>query len=407
MRLWKAMLVVITAGSPAARAADIGGGGSGGAEPKPAADKPPPHYVEIPIRGPRAELQSAIASQPLSAEQDARLAPLIRQLGDADFRKREAAVDQLKAMGPTALESLKQARDGATDPELANRADSVVRFLQQATPRRSLADAYQGRDTGRFGRDRVGRIDGNVLRITPLENGGKLVEVRENGNRTLISDGPDGIEMSIATGDAVREVQARTPEQLKKHDEEAFNLYQKWMGRGGPGGVIQWGGRRGRIPLPPAIPAPGRIRPVAPPPPPPPQINPFNNQPNVAPGGPEQQQREMLRLLEELRRAQGGAGAAGGGDARAQPVPAVAPRSGRLGVRILEGPEAEMVTVTEVLPGERAEKLGLKPMDTIRSLNGHKVTDADSLRQTLVEAKGPFVVEIVRDGQTLKLAEKP
>src|SRR4051812_7619862 len=117
MRLWKAMLVVIAAATPAARAAGVV---SKASDDKAAPDKPP-HYVEIPIRGPRAELQSAIAANPLSSEQDTRLSPLIQQLADPDFRKREQAVDQLKSMGPATLPPLKQARDQATDPELANR----------------------------------------------------------------------------------------------------------------------------------------------------------------------------------------------------------------------------------------------------------------------------------------------
>jgi hypothetical protein len=291
-------------------------------------------------------------------------------------------------------------------------------------------------------------MENNVnLRVT-LENGTKTVEVRENGDGRIvrISDGPDGINMSITTGDAVREVKARTPELLKKQDEEAFNLYQKWMGRGGPGGVIHWRGR-GQMPLPPAIPVvPQRVGPIAPP-----QIDRFHRDPNaVPPDAEQQQQREMLRMLDELRRAQGGAVVnpadnaqqdvadflqrlqrlerdrrearrqaedlqqhvaeverraidAGGPGAAA---PAIPPRNARLGVRILEGPDAGMVTVTEVLPGERAEKLGLKPMDTIRSINGGKVTDGDSLRQRLTSAQGAVVVEIVRDGETMKLTEK-
>jgi hypothetical protein len=448
MRLWKAMLVVIAAAAatPAIRGADVGVVGNA---PEAKSAKGPPHYVEIPISGPRAELQSAIAANPLSSEEDAKLPPLIRQLADADFRKREEAVDQLKAMGPGTLPSLEQARDRATDPELANRADSVIRFLKRAAAPPAATtvntDPFQFRGGGRF-RGGFGRMEGNVnLRVT-LDNGTKTVEVNENRERTIrISDGPNGIDMAITNGDNVREVHARTPEMLKKQDAEAFNLYEKWMGRGGPGGVIHWrgGGGRGQIVLPPAIPAPARVRPVAPQ-----QINPFNNQPNVAPGADQQQQREMLRMLEDLRRAQGGAAvnpvdpaqqaadflqrierdqrearrqaevlqqqvaeierramdaAARNGNA---PAPAIVPGSGRLGVRILEGPEPDTVTVTEVLPGERAEKLGLKPMDTIRSLNGQKVTDGDSLRQAITSAKGAVIVEVVRDGQTLKLAEK-
>jgi S1-C subfamily serine protease len=120
----------------------------------------------------------------------------------------------------------------------------------------------------------------------------------------------------------------------------------------------------------------------------------------------ERDQREMRRQAEafqqrvaeaERRAAEIGAGAAG---------PALPPRSARLGVRVMEGPDADMVTITDVLPGERAEKLGLRAFDTIRSINGQKVTDADSLRQTLSEAKGPVVVEILRNGESVKLAEK-
>jgi hypothetical protein len=419
MRLWKARLAVvvaavavIAAGSPGGgvRAADVGAGRGDAPAPVPSpngAQDRPPHYVEIPISGPRAELQSAIA-QGLTSEQNVRLGPLIKQLADDDFRKRESAVDQLKSMGPATLERLTQARDSATDPELANRADSVIRYLTQspAQARPSVsADSFRNRMVGRRWRGRA--ADGVNLRVD-LIDGAKIVEVNENANgRTIrISDGPDGIDMSIvpAGGGAEREVHARTPEMLKKQDEEAFALYQKWMGRGGPGGVIHWRGGRGQMVLPPPIPA--RINPIDP-------NDPAQRAQQQAADFLQRMRREQIDAIRQAQQLQRDvaemerrAAEAGGAGAGVNGVPGIAPRKPRLGVRILEWPERDAVTVADVLPGERAEKLGLKRMDTIRSINGQKVTDGDSLRQTIAEAKGPMVVEVVRDGETVKLAEK-
>lgn len=451
MRLWKAMLVVIAAASPAAPAADLGAAGNrgGAADGKPAPTKPP-HYVEIPISGPRAELQSAIAN-PLSSEQDAQLEPLIRKLADSDFRKREEAADALKAMGQSALPTLEEARARATDPEVANRTDSIIRFLKAPAPAPPLRDTDWSRSSGRGRRGIVGRMEGGLDLRVDLDDRTKTVEVRDRENdRTIrISDGPNGIDITISGANAEREVHARTPEMLKKQDEEAFALYQKWMGRGGPGGVIRWrGGRGGQVILPPPVRWPqGQL------PPQPQQINPFIK-PDAA--ADQQQQGEMLRMLEELQRNRvGGAAAADPanpakpGDAALRPAeiierieraqrearqngealqqqiaelerraaaaggaaappagPAIPARNARIGVRVLEGPEPDSITVTEVLPGERAEKLGIKPMDTIRAINGRRVTDGDSLREAIGSAKGPVVVEIVRDGETVKLTEK-
>lgn len=66
-----------------------------------------------------------------AAEPDAgRIARLIAQLGSTSFAEREAATDQLAALGPAALEALRRAAD-ANDPEVRRRAQKLVRQIEQ------------------------------------------------------------------------------------------------------------------------------------------------------------------------------------------------------------------------------------------------------------------------------------
>lgn len=58
-----------------------------------------------------------------------RLAALVRQLGDNDYGRREAAVRALTELGPQALPALIDAAAMAADPEVRQRADRLVRKL--------------------------------------------------------------------------------------------------------------------------------------------------------------------------------------------------------------------------------------------------------------------------------------
>src|SRR6476620_4243249 len=55
---------------------------------------------------------------------------LIRQLGDPDFRHREAATQRLKEIGKPAAPALREALGGG-DPEVCARADSLLRQIER------------------------------------------------------------------------------------------------------------------------------------------------------------------------------------------------------------------------------------------------------------------------------------
>src|SRR5687768_12327833 len=55
---------------------------------------------------------------------------LVRQLGDADFRTREAAHNRLREIGKPAMPALRDALSG-DDPEVCSRADSLLRQIER------------------------------------------------------------------------------------------------------------------------------------------------------------------------------------------------------------------------------------------------------------------------------------
>jgi hypothetical protein len=228
MKLWKAMLLVeATAlgaaatlpGGPA-RAADFRGDGQQQQQQR-------PHYVEIPLTGPRAEAKAA-ARPTNSAELD----QLIQQLGDPDFRRREDATTKLKQLDPTAArDALRRARDTTADPEVAGRADSVIRsFDQPAQPGQSNRMEWFG-----IGADNV---RGRVID----EKGIRRTELRETARTINILETPDSISISVngfEQGKPINEqYKARNPEALKREHPEAFELYQKYTSRNAT--AIRW-----------------------------------------------------------------------------------------------------------------------------------------------------------------------
>jgi hypothetical protein len=77
----------------------------------------------------RARREEAERRERRAAELAAKLDPLIRQLGDDDFRKRDAASAAILEIGKPALPTLaKAARSG--DPEVANRASQLIEEIK-------------------------------------------------------------------------------------------------------------------------------------------------------------------------------------------------------------------------------------------------------------------------------------
>ena len=68
-----------------------------------------------------------------------RIARLIRQLGDDEFKKREAASQELKAIGAPALAALRQAAASDADPEIRTRARQIVEAFDARARQLELA----------------------------------------------------------------------------------------------------------------------------------------------------------------------------------------------------------------------------------------------------------------------------
>ena len=78
-------------------------------------------------RVPAQDLVEAVVSALTVPEAiGARIAALVRELGDSDWEKREAAQRQLAEMGEAALTALEEASEQAEDPEVRKRARKLM-----------------------------------------------------------------------------------------------------------------------------------------------------------------------------------------------------------------------------------------------------------------------------------------
>jgi hypothetical protein len=370
------------------------------------------------------------------------VATLIRQLGDGDFRVREAATRRLREIGKSAVPALREALAGG-DPEVCARADSLLRQIER--PRippgwfRNFTD-WRRRES--------------------VANGARVVEVIERERRVRVVEGPGGIEMLISGVDEGQNVQltitARNADELRRKDPEAYDVYERIAGAranvnirgrrlivpGVPGGPLPVPMPVQPLPLPiPQRPqAPGaRLLPLVPVPVPRPPADDLldleariRRQMRLAEVG-EADQQAVIDALRMLRAIQQQGAAMAPADLEAQvkkynalsdalrqkleelklPGPGDAlppPARARLGVSVAapgsDDAAPSGVRVTAVSPGSRGEKLGLKTDDVIRKVNGKPVDDAASLRRTLTDTKQPLVLEVERGGAATVLKEK-
>jgi hypothetical protein len=120
---------------------------------------------------------------------------LIKQLGDDEFDKREAASKELKAVGVPALEALQKAEESSDDIEIRQRAKQLIRAITaewQGTWE-CVADHYDGKLTVRNppytsrwsfeGFDVIGQTSGDFVTVTQrgtlkiVESGEKYFKV--------------------------------------------------------------------------------------------------------------------------------------------------------------------------------------------------------------------------------------
>jgi hypothetical protein len=395
-------------------------------------------------------------------------AALVKQLGDPDFKVREAAAKRLKDLGRDALPALTEALAQGKDPEVCSRADALMRRIQRPAIPGDWLGAAGPRGLGGGGFDGAA---GLALRgfaatqvRTSIVNGRRVVEVNAGPQRRLtISEGPTGIDMTVTgfeDGEPVTaRFRARSVEELQENDPDAFAIYQQWAGNGRAGVM------RGRRLLVPDVPMPLPVPMQVPQLPPRAQFRagvgvggmpmpvPLLRQPADDLAGltdrveqqmrqsnvPDEQQRAVRDLLGELQKMQleGRAAQPAEVDRQVQRYNALSdalrdklsalklpdpgdslppPAKSRLGISgaapgvdalIAPGNAAAGgVLVNRVQADSRGARLGLLEGDLIQTLNGKPVPNVLALRRMVTEAKEPLVLQVTRDGKPLVLKEK-
>lgn len=322
---------------------------------------------------------------------------LILQLGDEDFRKREAAQEQLVGMGAEILPALREARK-IEDPEIQSRLDQVIRRLEQRPIPGGPLKAGPGH-----------RITAHTLNADILPDG-CVVTVQESGRRITITKRANGVIVTVSAvinGKLISETyQAANAAQLRTENPEVYQIFARWGGGDGPDydhtkvsrtvdpvdafqNLLEDRMDELNLPLAQRNELLGLMHKIS---------------MAMARGFDETDQQREARLKELFAHADAfheklsELGLPDPGEALPPPAKA------RLGIQLVA--QNELLQVEKVVAGQRGEKIGLKAGDIISKVNDREVKTLGQLRQALVESKGPLTIEGLRNDQPLKLAEK-
>ncbi|HEX2971592.1 MAG TPA: PDZ domain-containing protein [Tepidisphaeraceae bacterium] len=352
------------------------------------------------------------ADAPTTAPAGTEIAELVGQLSDADFRVREQATQRLHEIGDPALASL-QAAAQSNDPEVRSRAEMLIKRLE----RQPIPGPAAG----------PGQSSPRRMRIS-VSNASRTIDVDEGGRTVQITEKPDGVELTIIGvvegKPATWTCKAKTPEQLRAEEPEAYAIYERYSQ---PPAVM---------PGPVRLPGAGQgFDPNALWPPPVDPLEELDEQLQAQmrkAQTPAKDQWKVLDLLNQARNARD-ADPAMTPKERDQQLQAFyarcdelrkltvelklpdpgsflpLPANARLGVQLTTKPN-EMgkndLVVQRVLADSRAERLGLKAGDILVQINDAKVRSLEELQRALLKNKPPVVVKILRQNQPLELAEK-
>jgi hypothetical protein len=342
------------------------------------------------------------ADQPASPDE---IKKLIAQLGDDDYKTRDAAAQRLRAIGKPAVPALQEALNNA-DPEVVARAQTLIKRLE--------VRPLPGPDP-----NTVNGIVNATRARWHIVNGNRVLDVIEAGREIHITDGPDGIAMTVTglvDGQRVtEEYTAKDADELKQSNPEAHDLYQRWTGGGGAAaagfiirgpanfnGPVQIGG----LPIPPMPIVPDEI--------------------DLLRSRLDKQMRE--NKLKDAQRAQvdkafeklADARNTGGMDKYSEQADELRktleelkldpgdllppPASARLGVSIssVEG----LLLVQRVGEKSRAQRIGLQPGDQIQKVDGKPIKTVAELRKAVTENTKSLKLFVTREGADLTLEEK-
>lgn len=337
------------------------------------------------------------AEKPATRDQ---ISPLIDQLGDNDFKKREEASRQLLARGPSALPALKEALQ-REDFEIVSRARALISKIQGAIVPGGPLDPNQPL------RLRIG-----------FENGARILTVRQGDSRIIrIVQGPDGIIMSVTGRGAdgvltTQEFRAADVQQLRADSPDACDVYEQCI-------AVDPVGLRLRPPVridPRPIPAGWMIGPAAAPD----ELDLLRvrlegqmRRNRVDAGDRE----KILGELEQLAAARGAEDMqryAAHSDALRKTLDELKldpgdllppPAKSRLGVSVAPDLDGNLA-VRRIARDSRAAKLGLQVGDVILRIEGEAIRDIAGLRRAVSAKEAELTLEVNRDGRDVKLTER-
>ena len=292
----------------------------------------------------------------LALQDQDRIQDLIRKLGSDEFTTREQASEELKKAGKTAREALKKAADESDDPEVRQRARSILEELAKAERpqpqpqlRRVPAPGLQG-----FSGVVVRTVNGDsTYQITPADGSPVLTFHKAQA-------GPVKLEY-VESGEAKSLQSANLETFLKDHKELARKFGISPEG-------IDYGGTQASFkgPMFPRANAP---------------LFPLPQRPNRVPPAPPLEDEEegtpvagaLLLRVEDSLRAQ------------------------------LEIPEGQGAVVTRVTPGSLAAAIGLKKNDVLLEIDGKKITSPEAAKGLMLKESRAVVI---RRGKKETLGEK-
>ena len=335
-----------------------------------------------------------------NAPTDDEIRRLIVQLGSDDFDQREAAAKRLQRIGKPALPHLKAALQ-SPDAEISSRARLLISRIEV----RPVPGPNPNHPRG---------IDPNLVHVSVDGNGNRITDITEGGRTIRIVQGQGGITMTVngwvEGQQTTEEYTAASPEALEQDHPEAFKLFEQWAGQNGigPGGLLQ---PRIRI-------NPGAL--IVGPPAAPQEVDLLRvrlqrqMRDNRTPDAARDQIDAAMDKLAEARDV-------GGMDeylARSDELQALLekqkldagdllppPAKTRLGVSIMGDADGGL-SVQRVSEKSRADRIGLKPLDVIKKVDGKNVSTVAELRRAVGANEKGLTVEVQRGNETVKLEEK-
>jgi len=292
----------------------------------------------------------------LALQDQDRIQDLIKKLGSDDFTTREQATEELKKAGKGAREALKKAVDETDDPEVRQRARTLLEDLAKADkpqpqPRRIVpGQGFQG-----FSGVSVRTVNGDsTYTITPGDGSPVLTFHKAQAGQVKL----DYIEGG--------ETKSASSVNLETFLKDHADLAQKY---GVSDEGINYGGSRVSFKGPlfpkfnaPLFPLPQRPNRIPPPPPP---VE--DEEEGTAVAG------ALLAPVEDSLRAQ------------------------------LDLPEGQGAVVLKVTPGSLAAAVGLKKSDVLLEVDGKKITSPESAKGLLMKESRAVVL---RKGKKETIGEK-